>query len=407
LPNTQIQPRFHALDNLRAAMMLLGVVLHSALAYAFYTLGVISAYHDADDSYLLSGITFIIHMFRMPAFFLVAGFFAAMLFQKLGSADMLRNRTKRVLLPLCVGWVVLFPLTILGAAFTVLGGPKGVSTVIQQLQSGAVLAKNDMTFMDLLTQLGLFHLWFLYYLMVYYVIMAILVAFIGKLPQRLRQVAEQTFFALVSNPAGWVLFAFITFLTMYNMPPATTAKAGFENSTALLPYFRVLAAYLVFFIFGWMLFRQQELLKTFRARAWLNFLSGLCLSGLYAFFVIYPPVQHTHLIQIAIASVAIWPLVLGVTGIFLRYTEKHSHSARYLADASYWVYLIHLPLTLFLPGFFIGLAIPGMIKFLMVFTLTTAISLITYHYFVRSTIIGATLNGRRFPRLSLKRIINP
>jgi glucan biosynthesis protein C len=392
---------------MRAAMMLLGVVLHSALAYATYTLGVISAYHDVDDSYLLSGVTFIIHMFRMPAFFLVAGFFAAMLFQKLGSADMLRNRAKRVLLPLCVGWVVLFPLTILGAAFTVLGGPKGVSTVIQQLQSGAVLAKNDMTFMDLLTQLGLFHLWFLYYLMVYYVIMVIVVALARRLPARLRQGAGQTFSTLVSNPAGWVLFAFITFLTMYNMPPATTAKAGFENSTALLPHFRVLAAYLVFFIFGWMLFRQQQLLNTFRARGWSSLLLGLCLSGLYAFFVIYPPVQYAHIIQIAIASVAIWPLVLGVTGLFLRYTEKHSPVARYLADASYWVYLIHLPLTLFLPGFFIGVAIPGIIKFLFVFLLALSISLITYHYFVRSTIIGATLNGRRFPRSPLKGFINP
>jgi glucan biosynthesis protein C len=381
---------------MRAAMMLLGVILHSALPYAKYTLGVVSAYHDLNDSYLLSIVTFLTHMFRMPAFFLVAGFFGGMLFKKLGGKGLLRNRAKRILLPLVVSWVILFPLTILGAAFTVLGGPEGVSRVIQQLQSGALLAKNNMTFADLLTQLGLIHLWFLYYLMVYYIVVVALIRLIRGIPQQWIVIIMAIFIKLVKHPAGIIVFAAITFFTMLDMPIATSSKAGFENSNALLPHLPVLAAYLVFFVFGWLLFNHEGLINSFSKKTWPCLVGGLWLSVVYSGLVLYPSWGAGHVVQIAVASMATWLLVFGVTGLFIRYAGKPSTAARYFADASYWVYLVHLPLTLFLPGFFIGIDIPGIVKFLLVVIITLCISLVTYHYFVRSTIIGKVLNGRRY-----------
>jgi glucan biosynthesis protein C len=394
---TEVKERYHALDSMRAVMMLLGVVLHAAIPYATYTLGVFSAYHDVNDSYILSSVTLLIHLFRMPAFFLVAGFFGAMLFQKRGPAGMLRDRAKRILVPLCIGWIILFPLTILGAAFTVLGGPKGVSTVIHQLQSGAVLKKNNMTFADLFNQIGLIHLWFLYYLIIFYLVVVSFLT-VTTSAKRLRLSISGSFSSLIKYPLGLLVFAAITWLTMYDMPPATVLRAGFENSNNLTPHLPAVLANLVFFVFGWLLFKQKHLLLTFGNRLWFNLFVGLGLSALYAYWVINPPAQHAHLIQITVASLAIWLLVLAVMGIFIRYAGKPNRIARYLADASYWIYLVHLPLTLFLPGFLIDIALPGLVKFLLVFSASFFISVFTYHYFVRATFIGKALNGRRYPR---------
>jgi hypothetical protein len=62
------------------------------------------------------------------------------------------------------------------------------------------------------------------------------------------------------------------------------------------------------------------------------------------------------------------------------------------------VYLLHLPLTVILPGLIADWNIPATFKFLFVVSITTVICFVTYHYLVRSTFIGAFLNGRRYTK---------
>ena len=71
--------RIYSLDSLRAIMMLLGLVLHSAVTYGVYEN---SAWSLKDSITHVSNdyIVNFIHTFRMQIFFLVAGFFGSMLF---------------------------------------------------------------------------------------------------------------------------------------------------------------------------------------------------------------------------------------------------------------------------------------------------------------------------------------
>jgi hypothetical protein len=62
------------------------------------------------------------------------------------------------------------------------------------------------------------------------------------------------------------------------------------------------------------------------------------------------------------------------------------------------MYLIHLPVVVMLVGVLAGLALPGAVKFTIVVTGTGVFSLLTYSLFVRATVIGALLNGRKYPR---------
>ena len=52
----------------------------------------------------------LIHAFRMPVFYVLAGFFAALLYERRGARAFVRNRVIRILVPFAVGWAILFPL---------------------------------------------------------------------------------------------------------------------------------------------------------------------------------------------------------------------------------------------------------------------------------------------------------
>jgi glucans biosynthesis protein C len=97
-------------------------------------------------------------------------------------------------------------------------------------------------------------------------------------------------------------------------------------------------------------------------------------------------------------GLAIWMLFFGFTGLFLRYFNDPSARVRYIVDASYWVYLVHLPATIWIPGLLVNTNLSVWPRILIVLTGTTVIGFGTYALFVRSTIIGRVLNGRRYHR---------
>ena len=112
--------RIHSLDSLRAIMMLLGLVLHSAITYSVYEdLGswpIRNSFTHLSNDFIVS----IIHSFRMPIFFLVSGFFGSMLFYERKPLIMIKNRFFRVVLPFVVFIFLLWPTIIFGFGYTTL-----------------------------------------------------------------------------------------------------------------------------------------------------------------------------------------------------------------------------------------------------------------------------------------------
>ena len=101
------EPRRHDLDALRAVAMLLGIVLHASLAYVP---GIPWPVQDSQQTRWLGLLFLVIHGFRMPLFFLVSGYFTAMLWQRRGPMAMLQHRFKRVFVPLVLSFCTLLPL---------------------------------------------------------------------------------------------------------------------------------------------------------------------------------------------------------------------------------------------------------------------------------------------------------
>jgi peptidoglycan/LPS O-acetylase OafA/YrhL len=100
----------------------------------------------------------------------------------------------------------------------------------------------------------------------------------------------------------------------------------------------------------------------------------------------------------ALCALATWPLVFAITGLFVRHMRAPRPIVRYVSDAAYWMYLVHLPLAVWIPGLLARSPLPAAAKFAIVLAGTTLVTIVTYNYLVRSTVVGVLLNGRRYPR---------
>ena len=87
--------------------MLLGVGLHAALAFFPAPWWVQDRTSSLDGPY--DEFLWAVHGFRMPLFFLMSGFFTALLCRRRGLRSLLNHRLRRVALPLAIGLVTLVP----------------------------------------------------------------------------------------------------------------------------------------------------------------------------------------------------------------------------------------------------------------------------------------------------------
>ena len=98
--------RRHDLDALRAGAMLLGIVYHLALSFAE---GFPWLIQDSRQGQGYTLFQYASHGFRMPLFFVLSGFFTAMLWRKRGLKALLKHRFRRIFLPMILGVVTIVP----------------------------------------------------------------------------------------------------------------------------------------------------------------------------------------------------------------------------------------------------------------------------------------------------------
>src|SRR5688500_6193414 len=149
--------RFHGLDAARAIALLIGIFHHgieSFISYAKWDW----ITEDSQSSLLLDILFYVSHVFRMQAFFLMAGFFAHMLFSRKGFWGFVANRTKRLLFPLLLFWPILYV-----AIYNL--WVWGIQYVKHCSYEEAVTKLPD--YMILSKGFPFMHLWFLYFLVLF------------------------------------------------------------------------------------------------------------------------------------------------------------------------------------------------------------------------------------------------
>ena len=88
----------------------------------------------------------------------------------------------------------------------------------------------------------------------------------------------------------------------------------------------------------------------------------------------------------------------GAMGLFRWIASKERFWERYLSDASYWLYLTHLPLVIGAQRLAVDRRVSVHLKFVLISTAVVAFLLLIYQMGVRYTVIGTTLNGPRTRR---------
>ena len=96
--------REHALDAARGLLMVLGILLHAGNIYSVDSSWIVS---DPQSSGFFNAMVSLIHVFRMPTFFWISGYFCAMIYLRTNAQLMLKSRLPRLAIPLMTSWVVL------------------------------------------------------------------------------------------------------------------------------------------------------------------------------------------------------------------------------------------------------------------------------------------------------------
>jgi glucan biosynthesis protein C len=374
--------RLHSLDALRAIMMLLGLVIHSAITYGTIDYGTGWSLKNPNTTHLSNDfIVIFIHAFRMQTFFLVAGFFGALLFYERRPLKMMKNTTSRIVLPFLVFLFLLWPSIIFTFDYT--------QAIFEGSNDALAKALSSFSSLEVLIPKSIFHLWFLYYLAMITFISVGLALVFRKLPKVTRSISKAFYWVIQKTVLRIVIFASISAMVYFLMGAYEVA-----TSSSLIPDLNTFFYYFVFYMLGWLLFKSKHLLATFLKYDWLNVMIGVLLFLVY--FLMNDALSYEA--QIVLKSLFVWCLIFGITCLFIRYGSRHSAKMRYISDASYWVYLVHLSFTAIIASLIVDWLIPATLKFLVVLISTGVICFVSYHYLDRNTFIENFLNGRKYIR---------
>ncbi len=400
--------RFHSLDALRAFALLLGVVFHAAESFE-PGVEVYWAIADSSSSPLLGLFRHACHSFRLETFFLIAGFFARLLYHRRGARAFIRNRVSRILVPLVVGWVILYPILVylwmLGASVSGRLEESGIPAQFAQTPLPLLVVGFFASF-EFVRRFDLTHLWFLHQLLVVYAcFLPVRGAWHRWVDPEGRKLAwlDRGLAWLSATRWNVLLLAVVTvpLLRMMQSGGVDTPKAS------LLPYVPTTLLFGFQFSLGWLLHRQTALLETFAARWWLPMLLALLMvwpsavgpSGWAAIGLGPLDPWASSLFRTFIYALMMWGFVLGFLGLFVRHRRHASAAWRYVADSSYWIYLVHLPLVVLLQIAVARWPLSWMVKYPLILVVSMPLLFLSYDLLARSTFIGAQLNGRKYPRV--------
>lgn len=414
LPISNPRPsRLPAIDAVRAAAMLLGVLLHAAAPYMHLPLrGLIMPLQEPASSRLPDTIFWILHAFRVPMFFVVAGFFARDSLARKGPDAFLKSRWKRIALPLLIAYpiitIVIHPIWLWGWV------TRGWASWghLFSLKFGPELER---------AVWGLHHLWFLEYLFLYSIVLwgaARLTRRDPSPPTRpanarvvraadvsLGQQSETFTPAPKPTPRVWRLWLLILLvIALGTWIFSVDASWYLDFHDVYVPERLPLAYNALFFAMGLLLRREWLRLIALLSPVFLLFAAG-CLWPMLN--LIAGSVWQTdhgprqgRLSDIASDRLVLGTLVtaiaafasLGLIGLASLLCSHATRLGGFLVDSAYWVFLTHLP--------WVGLAvmlqravpIAPELKMCIAAALAGAMSLVTFIP-IRSTKLGRWLGA--------------
>jgi ABC-type multidrug transport system ATPase subunit len=291
--------------------------------------------------------------------------------------------------PLIVGWAVLFPMIV--AIW---------SAGMNKIFGGHVPAMPPMP--KVAGAFPLAHLWFLYQLLLLYVVVTVVRSFIVPFDgaHKLRCFVDATVTSSLRLPVAVFTLGIPVALALMAQPMWFYWVSIPTPDSSLIPQVPAMAGFGTAFAFGWLVNRADGALGAI-TRGWLLNLAVAVVGTACLMHIMHatPMAQPgtTKIVYALVLGATIWGWVLGLTGAALRYLSNYSPARRYIADASYWIYLAHLPVVAALAVWVGQWPVSWMLKYPFILVVSFALLFASYHLLVRHSFIGQLLNGRKYP----------
>ena len=243
-----------------------------------------------------------------------------------------------------------------------------------------------------------FHLWFLWFLC-WLVLGLIVCVFIAQ-----RLGLGRFSGAWLAGPMGVGLAIALTCLPQLLMRnQGEVTGFGPDTSAGLIPMPHVLVYYAVFFGFGAVLYAVAGGIDRI-GRTWWAWLLIALAAGVPALGLgrkaewmtgLIENQSARHAMSVVLEPIFTWSMSLALLGVFRTLLSGERFWVRYMSDASYWLYITHLPLVIAGQFLLVGVDLPWFIELALLVFVPTAVLLGCYQLFVRYTPIGTKLNGKR------------
>lgn len=379
-------PRFVGFDVVRAGAAFGVVLLHCCVPYMQPAVpGLAWSVHDTPH-WLAEQCFWTIELFIMPVFLVLAGFLAWQTLQRGGAGRLIKTRARRLLVPLAFGMVCILPLDLYA---WLLGWVADGLIPPQKLRS---LKFDPAIDRDLW---GLSHLWFLQYVFLYAVTLAVGYSLWKRHSKRL---SAGLLRLLLDGKLAALGLVVVGCLVLKDHPEVVW---GFQHDFFPVPSKWIYSG--VFFALGALIAAcdgELDWLKAHSSRlvgpAVITAIAALTLGNWH----LRGGSNQVASIVLAVTTFgSAMMITLAIIGESARRIHQVPVSIRYLAAASFWIYIFHHP--------FLGLVhvdlkwlLPGVnpiFKIGIAFVLTSALSVASYEMVVRKTTLGRLLGFQWSP----------
>ncbi|HEX7874477.1 MAG TPA: acyltransferase family protein [Sphingobium sp.] len=371
------QRREHYWDAARAVLMILGIPYHVALA--FRPVGQDWIINSPEGAGIFAYLAEFIHLFRMPAFFVVAGYFAAMLLARRAPGDWLQGRLTRLGVPFVTSILLLVPPLNMITELSNFTLPQALrSWELNSATSGGYWVR---------------HLWFIIVLLYCSTAAAALVWWKPGLAKAM----------VPARLDGWIA---------RNLPVALMACAVllglWEGGAIELFYIAGLATnvpqqilrideliqFAPYFALGVMLGRSPATLDRLGrfSPTILIVAVGMTAFSLATTDQYWPPVGRF------IGTISALALTQVMIAGMRHFLDRPIPLVQRFVAASFVIYLVHLPIVLLLILLGQGVAVPVVVKALSIMALTLVLSYAIWLVVERSPLLSFLLNGMPIPR---------
>lgn len=372
--------RIDYLDGLRAALMLLGIPFHAALAFS----GGGWLVSSPVDSPMLIAIAHFLHAWRMPAFFLVAGLLAGLLIRRRGAYPWFRGRLRRLGMPLVFGMILTVPVQWVLVGIHRYGTWPETWAFVRRLATAP-------------SEWWLLHLWFLLDLLIFCAALTVLTA--SPLRSPLRRLADVVAGSARRHPVvtAAVVLACASLCVVIGRAAWRLLQLD-EVMNGVVS--RNLVIYAPAFAVGVLLGVRRDLLALITSRA-----AAVAFTVAAIIAAVVATTIPDSWIGAVVDSAAGTVLGLAAAAVAIsaarRYLRRQSRIIRWLVDASLVIYIVHQPIILALAVALFSRGLFGLWGWAVTIVATLVIAALAYEVVNLTPGLRFLLSGRSARQASI------